>query len=97
MRSQVDPVVAEANRKVDEEAERFRAALPALLDDPGLRGRYVVFKDGAIMRGFDDAGEGYRWAVATLGRYAGFVLARVEPERVYRIGGAGFRIDPDSA
>lgn len=95
MPPQVDPAVAEANRKVDEEAERFHAALPSLLQDPALRGRFVVFKDGAVQRAFDDAGEGYRWAVSTLGRYAGFVLARVEPERVYRIGGAFFRTEPD--
>jgi hypothetical protein len=93
----VDPPVAEANRKVSEEMVRFRAALPKLLEDPALKGRWVVFKDGAVVRASDDDREAYRWAVDTLGRLSGIVLAPVEPERVYRLGSAAsmFRFEPD--
>jgi hypothetical protein len=92
----VDPALNDAHRRVKAETERFRAALPALLENQELRDRWVVFKDGAVARPFDDPGEGYRWAVENLGRYSGFVLARVEPEREYHLGGAaGFRFDPD--
>lgn len=94
---EIDPAVAEANRKVSDEMVRFRAALPRLLADPTLKGRWVVFKDGAIARAFDDDKEAYDWARATLGRLSGFVLAPVEPERVHRLGGAvGFRLDDDT-
>ncbi|MCC7111154.1 MAG: hypothetical protein IT382_17805 [Deltaproteobacteria bacterium] len=89
--TQLDPAVAEASRKVAEEMTRFRAALPRLLLDPAVAGRWVVFKDGAVARAFDDESEGYRWAVTTLGRLAGFALVKVEPERVLHLGGAGVR------
>ena len=96
MTLEVDPAVAEANRRVSEEMGRFQAALPSLLVDDALRGRWVVFKDGAVQRAFDDEGEGFRWARETLGRLSGFVLARVEPEHTHRLGGAsGFRLEPD--
>ena len=90
--SPVDPSVAEADRKAAEEMQRFRAALPALLADEALRGQWVVFKDGAVVRAFTDDAEARRWAVATLGRLSGFVLAPVEEPHVYRLGGAGLRI-----
>ena len=90
--SPVDPAVLEADRKATDEMQRFRAALPALLTDERLRGRWVVFKDGAVMRAFDDDREGYRWAVETLGRLSGFVLAPVREPHVYRLGGAGLRV-----
>lgn len=88
----VDPAVADADRKVSEEMARFRAALPSLLEDPALAGKWVVFKDGEVVQAFDDRTEGYHWAVEHLGRLSGFVLAPVEPERVYRVGGAGMRV-----
>lgn len=94
MTPDVDPR-AEARRKVDEEDERFRAALPSLLEDAELRGRWVLFKDGAVVAAFDDAAAAHREGVRRFGRYGGFLVAPVEPERVYRIGG-GFRLpDPE--
>lgn len=89
--SPVDPSVAEADRKAAEEMQRFRTALPSLLADDALRGRWVVFKDGAVVRAFEDDTEARRWAVTTLGRLSGFVLAPIEPPHAYRLGGAGLR------
>jgi len=86
-----DPAVAEADRRAAEEMERFRAALPGLLADASLLSRWVVFKDGAVAKAFDDEGDGYAWARRTLGKLSGFVLARVEEPHVYRLGGAGLR------
>jgi hypothetical protein len=90
--SPVDPSVAEADRKAAEEMQRFRAALPSLLADDAVRGRWVVFKDGAVVRAFDTVTEGRRWAVANLGRLSGFIVAPVAPPHVYRLGGAGLRL-----
>ena len=87
----VEPSVAEADRKAAEEMERFRAALPLLLADPSLRGRWVVFKDGVVARAFSDDREAYLWAMDTLGRLSGFVLAPVAEPHVCRLGGAGLR------
>lgn len=70
----VDPAVADADRMVAEEMARFRAALPSLLEDPALAGKWVVFKDGDVVEAFDDRTEGYHWAVEHLGRLSGFVL-----------------------
>jgi hypothetical protein len=98
MVSDVDPAVAEANRRVAEEMERFDAALPKLLLDDVIRGRWVVFKDGAVVRAFDDEDSAYTWARNTLGKLAGFVLACVEPERTHVLGAAsGFRLVDDDA
>lgn len=90
--SPVSPSVAEADRKAGEEMQRFRAALPSLLADDAVRGRWVVFKDGAVVRAFDTVAEGRRWAVSNLGRLSGFIVAPVEPPHVYRLGGAGLRL-----
>jgi hypothetical protein len=89
--SPVDPAVLDADRKAAEEMQRFRAALPGLLADGALRGRWVVFKDGEVLRDFDDGSEARRWAVTNLGRLAGFVVVQVDEPHVYRLGGAGFR------
>jgi hypothetical protein len=91
--AQLDPA-ADANRKVDEEDERFRAALPALLEDAALRGRWVLFKDGAVVAAFDDMRAAHEEGERRFGRYGGFLVAPVEPERVYRIGG-GFHLPDD--
>ena len=98
MVSDVDPAVADANRRVAEEMDRFQTALPTLLRDDALRGRWVVFKDGAVVRAFDDEADGYLWARTSLGKLAGFVLAVVEPERTHVLGAAsGFRLESDDS
>jgi hypothetical protein len=88
---QPDPAVAETERRVSQEMVRFRAALPALLADPALVGRWVLFRDGVVVASFDSENdaddEGYR----RFGELGGYVLARVEPQRVHYLGGAGFR------
>ena len=68
MVSGADPAVADANRRVAEEMERFQAALPTLLLDDSVRGRWVVFKDGVVVRAFDDEAVAYAWARDTLGK-----------------------------
>lgn len=90
--TEVDPAVAEARRKVAEEAARFRAALPALLADAALAGRWVLFRDGAVVAAFDEGGSAYDEGRRRFGELGGFVIARVEPLRVHRLGGAGFRV-----
>ena len=98
MVSGADPAVADANRRVTEEMERFQAALPTLLLDDTVRGRWVVFKDGVVVHAFDDEAVAYAWARDTLGKLAGFVLARVEPERTHVLGAAsGFGLANDDS
>lgn len=88
-----DPALAEARRKVAEESGRFRAALPSLLADDKLAGRWVLFRDGAVIASFASGDAAHEDGVRRFGRLGGFVVARVEPPRVHRIGG-GFRV-PD--
>lgn len=90
--TQLDPAVAEARRKVAEEAARFRVALPALLADAALAGRWVVFKDGVVVATFDEGGIAYDEGCRRFGELGGFVVARVEPPRVHHLGGAGFHV-----
>lgn len=75
----------EANAKVDREYARFREALPALLADPRIAGRWVVFFDGKVVYDDDDDKRAYSWAVDNLGNYAPFVFTRVEPLRGVKI------------
>lgn len=77
--------VEAANEKATAEWARFEEHLPHLLEDPVLRGRWVVFLGGEVRAVFDDRLEARRWAVGHLGKYAGFVMARVEPQRIIRI------------
>jgi hypothetical protein len=94
--TQTAAAIAEANQRVADEMERFRAALPSLLIDEKFAGRWVVFKDNRVVNVFDDEADGYRWARTNLGKLSGFVLARVEPEPIHRLGGtSGFTIDDD--
>lgn len=90
--TEVDPAVAEARRKVAEEAARFRAALPGLLADPTLAGRWVLYRDGAVVAAFDSGTEADDEGLRRFGELGGFVIARVEPMRIHRLGGAGFRL-----
>ncbi|HJW74745.1 MAG TPA: hypothetical protein VJ787_03630, partial [Thermoleophilia bacterium] len=71
--SEVDPALAEARRKVADEAARFRAALPALLADPALVGRWVLYRDGAVVAAFDDGGSAYDEGRRRFGELGGFV------------------------
>jgi hypothetical protein len=88
-----DPAVTEARRRVAEESGRYRAALPKLLADPTLAGRWVLFRDGAVVASFDGGDAAHEDGLRRFGRLGGFVVARVELPRVHRIGG-GFRV-PD--
>ena len=78
----------EANQKVHVEMTRFNDALPKLLADANLVGRWVVFLDGEVRHVDESDRNAYRWAVENLGQLAGFVLAQVVPKRVIKIGGA---------
>jgi hypothetical protein len=69
-----NPMDANAQR-VLEESRRFRAALPELL--PQYNGRWVVFRNGAVVDAFDDEDDAYVAAVDKFGVGGGFVIARV--------------------
>ena len=88
----LNPGVAVADKRASEEMERFRTALPQLLADVTLRGRWVVFKDGKVLRDFADHVAAHHWGVDNLGYLSGFVVCPVEPERVYRMGGVAARL-----
>ena len=75
-------------RRFRREFERFKAALPLLLQDQQLRGQWVVFLDGKVMHAAPDRQRAHRWAIEHLDRLAGFVVAEVAETRVYRVGGA---------
>jgi hypothetical protein len=62
-----------------EETRRFRAALPALLADPALRGRCVVFKDGKVQSVHDDESAAYSSAQTAFGVDGAYVIGRVVP------------------
>lgn len=62
-------------RRVAGESRRFRDALPRLLSR--LRGRWVIFLDGAVQGDFADCDAAYREAVRRFGLYGGFVIAEV--------------------
>lgn len=78
----------ETNAQVGLEIARYQAALPGLLADPAIAGRWVVFFQGRVAYIDDDDKRAYDWAVDHLGYYAPFVFARVEPPRVVKVGGA---------
>jgi hypothetical protein len=78
----------ESNTRTREEMKRFDAALPAMLADPALAGRWVVFRDGKVLYADDDNRRAYDWAISNLGNFGGFVFMRVVPKRVVKIGGA---------
>lgn len=63
------------SERVLEETKRFRAALPGLLETH--RGKWVVFKDGAVRGIHDDEKAAYEAAVKEFGSGAGYVIAPV--------------------
>ncbi|HZM00527.1 MAG TPA: hypothetical protein VFD43_09780 [Planctomycetota bacterium] len=71
----------DARERVAEESDRFYKALPRLLKSR-LRGRWVLFLDGDVQADFGDEWEAYREGIARFGIDGGFVVARVEPQRV---------------
>ena len=80
--------VKKARGLVRREFERFSKALPVLLQDPQLQGRWVVFLGGEVKHSAADEMTAHRWALDHLDRLSGFVVADVSPPRVYKIGGA---------
>ena len=72
----------DVNERVSRESDRFYAALPRLLNSP-LKDRWVIFFEGQVQGDFDDEDAALREASKRFGRNAGFVIARVEPQRVY--------------
>ncbi|MBI5478799.1 MAG: hypothetical protein HY906_08090 [Deltaproteobacteria bacterium] len=75
--------MSDIERKVLEETERFRAALPELIKQHP--GRWVVFRDGQVVSDHATEDEAYRAAVARFGVTGGFVVApvvEVEPTPV---------------
>jgi hypothetical protein len=67
--------MSEIERRVLEETERFRAALPELIKHHP--GRWVVFRDGAVVSDHATEDEAYRAAVVRFGVQGGFVVAPV--------------------
>jgi hypothetical protein len=78
-----DPALREAHRKVWLESDRFREALPDLLKDSELAGRWVVFKDGKVHATFDDIEAAYRKGIELFGVYGGQVISKVPPDEVW--------------
>jgi hypothetical protein len=70
--------------QVLEESKRFLAALPALLTSK-LRGRWVVFKDGAVVGDFDTEAEALRAGIDRFGPKGGFVVDNVREHRPIRL------------
>ena len=71
----------DVNERVSVESDRFYAALPRLLDSP-LRGRWVIFLNGSVQGDYGDEDAALDDASRRFGRDAGFVIARIEPQRV---------------
>ena len=65
--------------KVRNEMEAFRRALPDLLERH--LGKWVVFVDGKVSSLHDTEQDAYGCGMTELGPEAGFVVARVSPER----------------
>lgn len=71
------------DEEVSEEGRLFRAMLPGLLQGP-LKGRYVVFREGAIQSDHPTMQEAYRAACERFGYYGGMMIDRVEiPKPIY--------------
>jgi len=68
--------VADVADKVLEETKRFHQALPELLRT--RRGRWVVFREGAVQSEHGNEDDAYAAAVEKFGAEGGFVIARVE-------------------
>jgi len=73
--------------KVRRESDRFRAALPRLLRSR-LRNRWVIFLNGQVEGDFDSGDEAFDEATRRFGYDGGFVVARVERQRVIRVPGS---------
>ena len=71
----------DVHEKVRRESDRFRAALPRLLRSR-LKGRWVIFLNGKVEGDFESVEEAYPEARRRFGHDGGFVVARVEPQRV---------------
>jgi hypothetical protein len=67
------------SEKVLEETKRFRVALPELLKT--YRGKWVVFKDGAVCSAHDDEKNAYLSASEKFGAGSGYVIALVTETR----------------
>lgn len=77
----------DVRERVRAESERFRAALPALLESP-LRGRWVIFLNGEVKADFASGNEAHDEAVRRFGYRGGFVVAQVKPQQVIWIPGS---------
>jgi hypothetical protein len=69
------------HERVRAESDRFRSALPTLMESP-LKGRWVVFLNGMVQSAFDDEDEALADATARFGHDGGFVIGRVAPQRL---------------
>jgi hypothetical protein len=77
----------DVRERVFAECDRFYAALPRLLESP-LKGRWVVFLNGEVQADFENQFDAYHAAGARFGYDGGFVIARVEPQRVIWVPGS---------
>jgi hypothetical protein len=68
----------DAAERVREENERFRKALPELLET--YPNRWVVFRDGAVISDHDSQLAAYTAAVEAFGPHGGFVVAPVKEQ-----------------
>jgi hypothetical protein len=62
--------LAAAKERVHEEMVRFRLALPRLVEDPELRGRWVVFRNGAVLAALNGFSDACGWGDENLGEFA---------------------------
>lgn len=66
-------------RIVFEEFKRFEAALPTLLRQQNLNGRWVLFRHGTVHEAFDSRASAYAAGIQRFGGQGGHVVARVAP------------------
>jgi len=68
--------MTDVHEKVKEESKRFEQALPGLLES--LKGRWVVFLNGAVQGDYETADQAYSDGLKRFGLKGGFVVAEVK-------------------
>ncbi len=75
--------MSDVREKIKEESQRFVQALPELLKT--LKGRWVVFKDGAVQGDYATESEAYGVAVKRFGLEGGFAIHEVKEQEPFFI------------
>ncbi len=84
--------MTDVREKIKAESQRFTQALPELLKT-NLKGRWVVFKDGAVQGDYDTESEAYQDAVKRFTLDGGFAIHEVkEQEPIYITAGAVYGV-----